>query len=339
MKKVIPAVVAGVILLPTLLVVLFFGDNGAAAACQLTPADANVSQLPTGGIAGYSGEQLQNAAQIMAAGAALGLDARGQTIGVMTAMGESSLRVLDQGDAVGPDSRGLFQQRDNGRWGSYEDRMDPFISATNFFTALQQVQGWKNLPPSIAAHRVQVNSDPYHYERYLQPAAEVVAGLSGVDPGEIQECTVPDGIIPGGINEPGPWGGYQNGRVPENTLSPIPWKPEYVLRADAAQAFTALNNAYRAQFGQDLVVNDGYRDYDEQVRAKEIYGDNAATPGQSNHGWALAVDVGIFSFYGLEYAWMDQNAPRFGWRNPDWARPGGRGPTESWHWEFWGVSA
>ena len=151
--------------------------------------------------------------------------------------------------------------------------------------------------------------------------------------------TVPDGIIPGGINEPGPWGGYENGRIPENTLSPIPWKPEYVLRADATQALIALNNAYRAQFGQDLVVNDGYRDYDEQARAKEIYGSDAATPGQSNHGWALAVDVGIFSFYSLEYTWMDQNAPRFGWRNPDWARPGGRGPIESWHWEFWGVAA
>ena len=72
MKKVIPAVIAGVILLPTLLVVLFFGDNGAAAACKPTPANVNVSQLSPRGIAGYSGDQLQNAAQIMAAGSALG---------------------------------------------------------------------------------------------------------------------------------------------------------------------------------------------------------------------------------------------------------------------------
>jgi hypothetical protein len=44
-KKVIPAVVAGAILLSTLLVVLFFGDNGAAAACEPTPANVNLSQL------------------------------------------------------------------------------------------------------------------------------------------------------------------------------------------------------------------------------------------------------------------------------------------------------
>lgn len=337
MKKVIPAVIAGVILLPTLLVVLFFGNN-ANAVCNPTPGNPGAVQVPSEGIAGYSGEQLQNAAQIMAAAKALGLDTRAEIIGVMTAMGESSLRVLDRGDAVGPDSRGLFQQRDNGRWGSYEDRMNPFISATNFFKALQKVDGWQNMPPSIAAHRVQVNADPYHYEPYIEPATQVVAGLSGLNPGEIQECTVPDGIIPNGVNEPGPWGGYENGQIPEDKLAPIPWEPQYVLRADAAQALTALNNAYRNDFGRDLVVNDGYRNYDEQVEAKEKYGDNAATPGTSNHGWALAVDLGIFSFDGPDYTWMAANAGRFGWRNPDWALPGGRGPTESWHWEFWGVA-
>src|SRR3712207_8538206 len=58
-----------------------------------------------------------------------------------------------RGDAAGPDSRGLFQQRDNGAWGSYADRMDPTTSATNFFLALQEVPDWRALPPTIAAHR------------------------------------------------------------------------------------------------------------------------------------------------------------------------------------------
>ena len=42
------------------------------------------------------------------------LSLRDQAIGVMTAMGEYSLQVLEYGDAAGPDSRGLFQQRANG---------------------------------------------------------------------------------------------------------------------------------------------------------------------------------------------------------------------------------
>lgn len=135
--------------------------------------------VPDGPVAGYSGEQLVNAAAIVNAAEALGLDTCAQVVGVMTAMGESSLRVLDRGDAVGPDSRGLFQQRNNGAWGSYADRMDPATSATNFFLALQEVPDWQALPPTIAAHRTQRNADPYHYARYWGPAAEVVGALAG----------------------------------------------------------------------------------------------------------------------------------------------------------------
>ena len=87
----------------------------------------------------------------------------GQTVAVMTAMGESSLINVDHGDAAGPDSRGLFQQRDNGAWGTYADRMNPQTAATNFYTALLRVEGWETLPPTIAAHRVQRNADPNHY--------------------------------------------------------------------------------------------------------------------------------------------------------------------------------
>jgi hypothetical protein len=61
----------------------------------------------------YSGVQLVNAAYIMNAGQALGLDAKGQAIGVMTAIGESSLSHR-QGRRRRTDSRGLFQQRANG---------------------------------------------------------------------------------------------------------------------------------------------------------------------------------------------------------------------------------
>ena len=152
-----------------------------AAACGPAGAVAPVdlASLPTGTIAGYSGVQLANAAAIVNAAVALGLDAHGQTLGVMTAMGESGLRVIDYGDAAGPDSRGLFQQRANGAWGSYADRMDPTTSATNYFRALVKVPAWNTLAPTIAAHRVQRNADPYYYEPFWPKAVEVVAALAG----------------------------------------------------------------------------------------------------------------------------------------------------------------
>jgi hypothetical protein len=146
----------------------------AGPAVRVDPA-----AVPDGPVAGYAGEQLANAAAIVNAAHDLGLDTCAQVVGVMTAMGESSLRVLDRGDAAGPDSRGLFQQRDNGAWGSYADRMDPTTSATNFFRALQEVPDWPSLPPTIAAHRTQRNADPYHYARWWDDAVEVVSALAG----------------------------------------------------------------------------------------------------------------------------------------------------------------
>lgn len=137
-----------------------------------------LASVPGGNVAGYSGEQLVNAAHIMNAGAALGLSVRDQTIAVMTAMGESGLRVLDRGDAVGLDSRGLFQQRDNGAWGTYEDRMDPERSATSFYRVLAGIDDRDLLPPTRVANRVQRNADPDHYTRWWEPAVAVVDALS-----------------------------------------------------------------------------------------------------------------------------------------------------------------
>jgi len=162
---------AAVITVPFLLFVTLLAVVLMLAAGVSTPAQAcepagpalvvDGRGLPPGTVAGYRGAQLQNAALVMHAAQAKNLDVHAQTLGVMTAMAESSLQVLNHGDPAGPDSRGLFQQRGNGAWGSLADRMNPTISATNFYTALAGVPGWESLPPTIAAHRVQANADPY----------------------------------------------------------------------------------------------------------------------------------------------------------------------------------
>jgi hypothetical protein len=213
-----PVLVAGGLLTATLVT----EADRQAGACTPGGTPVSVSGVPDGPVAGWSGTQLVNAAMIMEAGEDLGVSARGQVIGVMTAMGESSLTVVDHGDAVGPDSRGLFQQRANGAWGSYEDRMDPTTSATNFYRALLQVDGWETLPPTLAAHRTQRNADPYHYARWWDDALEVAAALSG--------ATV-TGLAPG------------TGSVPCTSTGPL-------LRAVSGDWTPPTNGPLTSGFGQ-----------------------------------------------------------------------------------------
>lgn len=145
------------------------------------------STFPEAGIEGWRGEQLENAATIIRTGSERGFGRDGQILGVMTAMGESSLRAIDYGDWetsgwTNPDgsrttSIGLFQQQD--WWGSVEQRMDPATSAALFFDRLARVPGWQEMEPSHAIHRVQVNTDRDYYTRYRSDATAVVDALSG----------------------------------------------------------------------------------------------------------------------------------------------------------------
>jgi D-alanyl-D-alanine carboxypeptidase len=126
------------------------------------------------------------------------------------------------------------------------------------------------------------------------------------------------------------WGGYQNGQVPLTALAHPAQAPTAWFRPDAAAAFDRLSTAYAARFGHALRVTDSYRDYAHQVSTKAEKGYLAAKPGTSNHGWGLAADLAIGT---ADYEWLRASAPRFGWDNPTWARPGGSKP-ERWHWEF-----
>lgn len=151
---------------------------GSAAVTDASALSANTGSSTTSvQVSGYSSSQLAIAGQIVAAGQSLGLDTWSITVGVMTGIGESSLRNLGYGDAVGPDSRGVFQQRSSG-WGTLEERMDPHKAALSFFKALVKVAGYRSLAPTIAAHRTQRNADPNHYAKYWDDAVEIVAKIT-----------------------------------------------------------------------------------------------------------------------------------------------------------------
>lgn len=139
------------------------------------------------------------------------------------------------------------------------------------------------------------------------------------------------------------WGGYSNGRIPEGELCALVMAPGLRARCDAAEALARLAAAFEADLGTALRVTDAYRDYDGQVAAKASWCakgacNMAATPGTSNHGWALAFDLGsgVNSYDSAAYAWMKNNASRFGFFHPTWAEPGHAdyAKAEPWHWQY-----
>lgn len=120
--------------------------------------------------------QVSNARIVVAVGVQLELPIRAAVIAVATAMQESSLRNLPNGDR---DSAGLFQQRPSQGWGSHAEVTDPVRASTVFFQRLTGVRGWQQLPLSIAAQSVQRSAHPPAYARWETFATELVSRLSG----------------------------------------------------------------------------------------------------------------------------------------------------------------
>lgn len=105
----------------------------------------------------------------------------------------------------------------------------------------------------------------------------------------------------------------QNGSLPASQLSPVAGGGQ--LTHAAAAAWNALAQRVYRETGVKIAPNgplSTYRTYQQQVYMKGVYGSNAATPGTSNHGWALAVDTDDHDLvnrygapFGFQKAWSD----------------------------------
>ena len=126
-----------------------------------------------------------------------------------------------------------------------------------------------------------------------------------------------------------------NGFLSADTLCPLAVGGGHRLRTDAARAFDRLSAAYAASTGGPLCVTDSYRSYAAQVDVFKRKPTLAATPGRSQHGWGLAVDLcgGVQVFGSPAHEWLRAHAGQFGWVHPRWAQRGGSKP-EPWHWEY-----
>jgi len=161
-----------------------------------------------------------------------------------------------------------------------------------------------------------------------------------------------------------------NGRLPSCALKSAPGVTAGItIHPQAAEQLGKLMIAAE-QAGFGFRVSSGYRTYNTQVGL--VGGDprgtrrGVAAPGNSMHGWGTAVDIGQLYRLSLDvaaqfnrerknnktdwdhldpavhiyiretstlYKWLDENAPKYGWVNPRWARNGGDF-DECWHWEY-----
>ena len=107
-------------------------------------------------------------------------------------------------------------------------------------------------------------------------------------------------------------------------------------------------------------INDAYRTIGRQEALKVKYDDSAATPGTSNHGWGIAIDLQYFRKDGTaiknrdggvniregfnfnvnkSIVWLLENSYKYGWVIPYKLRDQAGTLDEFWHWEYHGTSA
>lgn len=264
-------------------------------------------------IAGYDLDQIGNAAIIADVAQAMSLGEHGALLGVMCAMGESSLRNITYGDwetsgVRNPDgtpttSIGLFQQQ--AWWGTVGERMDPLYASWRFLDALSKVRGWRDLAPTVAIHRVQVNADPDHYAKYEAPARAVLTAIPDLRARAIMAPTI-EWLRPGV--------GYQPA---------------------AARSMRRLE----ARLGRAHDCNSSYRDYDEQMQMFNAW-NRYVNSGydaryKPNHSRALHPDKSVHCM-GLADDSDDWTTPGYIELAEEygWIRTAAGDPTERHHFEY-----
>jgi surface antigen len=142
--------------------------------------------------------------------------------------------------------------------------MNPTVSASNFIKALQKVEGWELLEPTIAGNRVQRNADPYHYQKYWDSAVKIVDALSDAKFSLTgNACGIPGASGAGddlpwrtaALNQPSPLGMF-NRECVDFAL----WRVTQQLGSSASPS-RVLNGTFRpdgARLGSALSWKDGW---------------------------------------------------------------------------------
>ena len=172
-------------------VVQYTNRSTSASAAITTDTAAQVGSVPSkvtvpssrpGQTMELAGEQVSNAAAIIAAGKKANIPNYGWVVAIATALQESGLKNLTYGDR---DSQGLFQQRPSSGWGSVQQIRDPQLSAQAFYgvaahtqnRGLVDIKGWPSMSVAAAAQAVQISAFPSAYAKWEAAARATVQQL------------------------------------------------------------------------------------------------------------------------------------------------------------------
>jgi hypothetical protein len=139
-------------------------------------------------------DQASNAAIIAAVAVRRKLPARAATIAIATALQESKLHNLTYGDR---DSLGLFQQRPSQGWGTKAQVTDPVYASNAFYDVLVKIEGYRTLPVTKAAQKVQRSAFPSAYAAHEEDARVLASALTGYSAGAFT-CVL---AAPAGLSE------------------------------------------------------------------------------------------------------------------------------------------
>ena len=238
---------------------------------QLAATKPEKKKGPTWGPDFFAGEIARKAKDME-------LDKLAAKIGIATALVESgdplkmwANRAVPESlnyrhDAIGSDydSVGLFQQRDNGAWGTVKQRMTPYDSAGMFFDKLKSFD-YRSMDPGAAAQKVQVSAFPSRYGQQMGNAESLLDKVGVFDRGGIARGL---GFMPKATIEP------------EEVLSPemtplfrrfIGILPRFMKTVDAAR------NEMRVSYAGG---DDGYG------ALAELFGENVGYQLADGASWA-----------------------------------------------------
>ncbi len=133
-------------------------------------------------------EQVANAATIAAVGIRQQVPDQAVVVALATALQESKLRNLSEGDR---DSVGLFQQRPSQGWGTPDQLQDPRYAAGRFYEHLLRVDGWQDLSVTDAAQAVQRSAHPQAYQKWADEADILARAFVGSESSAVA-CSLPD---------------------------------------------------------------------------------------------------------------------------------------------------
>lgn len=231
--------------------------DGAIEAEEAKPAEDEVKEVPAGSVSmgayklgmDFYLEEIARAAAERRMGfkaAKLATAAALVEVGDPLKMYASSVDTASQKfphEAIGSDhdSSGLFQQRNNGAWGTIEQRMNSRGSASMFLNALKRVAGWETMDEGAAVQAVQRSAFPSRYSAKMSRAEELMSRFKGKLPGFKN-----GGMVRGGKS-----------RIKDDILAMLQ-DGEYVINRDSVNADPEMAEALNSGGPQavvDMVLN------------------------------------------------------------------------------------